>query len=150
MAPCMLGDCVTSLVLSRHSKNLKQRTNRCYSSVLLGKTKDSMPSKSKSELTQKTREERPQPFWAPSVYTFLSSPVSLPYVHCASQEGCWFCLRSSLQSLDLPCSIFMGFSLLCLIYVVLPTFWTPFSYSNYLSFWFWELPCLIVLNPYFA
>ena len=50
------GVCNFSSVLSHHSKNLKQRTNQCYSSVFLGKTKDSMPSGSEGELTQKTKK----------------------------------------------------------------------------------------------
>ena len=49
------GVCNFSSVLSHHSKNLKQWTNQCYSSVFLGKTKDSMPSGSEGELTQKTK-----------------------------------------------------------------------------------------------
>ena len=97
----VLGECVISSVLSCCSKNLKQWMNRCYSSVLLGKAKDSIPSRSEGGLTQKTREERPQSFQASSFYTFVSSPLGLPCVNWASQEGCLFSLRSSLWSSDL-------------------------------------------------
>ena len=65
-------------------------------------TLDSTPSRSEARPTQKTREERPQSFQASSFYTFVSSLLSLPYVNWASQEGCLFYLRSSLQSWDLP------------------------------------------------
>ena len=98
----VLGECVISSVLSCCSKNLKQWTNRCYSSVLLGKAKDSIHLRSEGGSTQKTREERPQSFQSSSFYTFVSSLLSLPYVNWAIQKGCLFYLRSSLQSWDLP------------------------------------------------
>ena len=64
-------------------------------------------------LTQKTwREERPpQPNFGSCFYMFFLFPLGLPYVNWAGQLGCLFYLRSSLQSSDLPCSIFMGFPL---------------------------------------
>ena len=42
-------------------------------------------------------------------------PLSLPYVNWASQEGCLFYLRSSLQSSDLPLFYFPGLSPFCLL-----------------------------------
>ena len=46
-------------------------------------------------------------------------PLGMPYVNWTSQECCLLYLRSSLQSSDLPltflCSIFMSFSLSCLL-----------------------------------
>ena len=63
----------------------------------------------------KRRENSPRPL-APLFTFFL--PLSL-YVNWASQECFLFYLRSSLQSSDLPltflCSIFMSFSLSCLL-----------------------------------
>ena len=47
---------------------------------------------------------------APLLYVFLL-PLGLPYVDWVSQECRLFYLRSSLRSLDVPCSIFVGFSL---------------------------------------
>ena len=82
----------------------------CRSSDLLGKTQDSTPSRSEGRLTQKTREERPQSFQASSLYTFVSSPLSLPYVNWAIQEGCLFYLRSSLWSSELPLFYCCGLS----------------------------------------
>ena len=40
------------------------------------------------------------PSWLPLFCTFVSSRLSLPYVNWPSQEGCFFHLRFSLQSLD--------------------------------------------------
>ena len=51
----LLVECAISSVLSCCSKNLKRWMNRCYSSVFLGKTKDSTSSRSEAGLTQKTR-----------------------------------------------------------------------------------------------
>ena len=48
-----------------------------------------------------------------------AQPPGLPYVTWASQECCLFCLKPSLRSsglsLTILCSIFMGFSLPCLL-----------------------------------
>ena len=53
----LLGECVISSVLSHRSKNLKQLTDQCHSSVLSGKTKDTTPSRSegRTTMTQKTK-----------------------------------------------------------------------------------------------
>ena len=51
----MSGECVISSVLSHQGKNLKQGMNQCYSSVLLGKTKDNIPSRSQGRRTRKTK-----------------------------------------------------------------------------------------------
>ena len=65
--------------------------------------------------TQKTqREEKHTPpppdldqFWLFFLYVFLL-PMSLSYINWASQEGCLFFLRSSLQSSDLSLFYFHG------------------------------------------
>ena len=57
-------------------------------------------------------------------------PLGLPYANWASQECCLLYLKSSLQSSDLPLFYFRGlFPSLSFSH-----FWTPFSYSNYLTF----------------
>ena len=66
----------------------------------------------------------------PVLYVFFSSPLSLPYVNCVSQEG--FCFTQGPHSgpWTFRCSIFLGFSLLSLLAT---PFWTPFSFSTYLT-----------------
>ena len=112
----MFGECVISSLLSCCSKNLKQQTDQCYSLVLLGKTKDSTPSRSERRPTQNTRrEENPAAqFWLLFLYVFFLIHLGLSYVNWASQECCLFYLRSSLQSLDFPlfyfCRLFPSLS----------------------------------------
>ena len=78
---------------------------------------------------------------------FVCSPLSLPYVNWASQEGCLLCLRFSLWFSDFLLFHFYGFfSFLC----VLPTtildsvfpFWLPNIWILNLFFWW------IWLNAY--
>ena len=110
MAPEMFGECVISSLLSCCSKNLKQQTDQCYSLVLLGKTKDSTPSRSEGGQTQKTKR-REVPIFLGFLFLYiclLPTEPALPCVNWASQEGCLFYLRSSLWSLDLPLFYFHG------------------------------------------
>ena len=51
------------LVLSHRNENLKQQTGRCYSSVLLGKTKDSTPARSEGGLTEKMKRKEASIFY---------------------------------------------------------------------------------------
>ena len=44
----------------------------------------------------------PRPSFGSSFYMFFLLPLGLPYGSWASQECCFFYLRSSLRSLDLP------------------------------------------------
>ena len=66
------------------------------------------------------------------LYVFL--PLGLPYANWASQKCCFFYLKSSLWSSDLPltflCSIFVGFSLPCLLATAILD---SVFYSNYLT-----------------
>ena len=84
-------------------------------------------------LTQKTwREESPPTQLWLHFYMFFLLPLVLPYVNWASQECCLFYLRSSLPSLDLPLSYFLRlFPSLSFSHC---HFWTPLSYSNYLTY----------------
>ena len=50
------------------------------------------------------------------LFMFFLLPLSLPYVKWARQEGCLFYLRFYTQTF--LCSIFMGFSLLCLLAIL--------------------------------
>ena len=65
--------------------------------------------------TQKTqREKSPEAqFWLLFLYVF-SPPLELPYVNWASQEGC-FTWGSHSSPYICLCSIFVDFSLLCLL-----------------------------------
>ena len=86
----------------------------CRSSDLLGKTKDNTPSKSEGRPTPKERTQSAQ---ASSFYTFVSSPLSLPYANWASQEGAVFISPEVLIPLhgfpSVP--LLRTFSFLCLL-----------------------------------
>ena len=90
--------------------------------------------------TEKPARERERTLWLLFLcvcvlfcFVFLY-PLGLPYANWA-QAGGLFYLKSSLWSSDLSltflCSIFVGFSLPCLLATTLGT---PFPYSNYLTF----------------
>ena len=110
-----------------------EMVDRCYSSVTAQfylANKNSIPSRHKGGLTPK---ERPQSILASSFYMFVSSPASsLPCTNWASKKGvCFFHLKFSLQSMDL---LLLHFCRLFSFFVLQPPpFWTPFSYSNYLT-----------------
>ena len=79
-------ECVIALVLSCHSKELKQQTSVTDPLKLsfICQAKDSTPSRHEGRLTP---EEKPQSVLAYSFYIFVSSPtLSLPYANWASQE----------------------------------------------------------------
>ena len=131
----MSGEFAVSSVLSRFNKNLKWltsiaalgRTNvialRWMSVTVFERTNVTaqcyLESKGKYILEgmracwpKRPEEKRgPQPNFDSSFYMFFLLPLGLPYVNWASQECCLFYPRPSLWSLDLPLSIFMGFSL---------------------------------------
>ena len=131
----MPGECVISLVLSHHNKNLKQRTLKpsvCHSSrtvlqlyvtvqfYLENKWKYILEAWGHADPKDvKRREERekertctcmgegpPGPL-APLFMCFFL-PLGLPYVVWASQECYLFYLRSSLWSSDPPLFYFHG------------------------------------------
>ena len=125
---------VTSLVLSHLNKNLKQRTLKppaCHSSQTVLQLLDRSVLQlcfTAQFYLENNRKIHPQGMRAcrpkdskrreslgplAPLFIFFSSPLGLPYVNWASQECCSFYLRFSLQSSDLPCSIFTGFSLPC-------------------------------------
>ena len=99
----MSGQFVISSVLSCHSKNLKQWMDWCYTSVgvRVGRLK-------------RSKEKPEAQFWFP-FYMFFLLPLNLSYVNWASQEGCLFHMRFSIGPWTFLCSIFEGFSLLCLL-----------------------------------
>ena len=130
-APSMSGECVISLVLSRHNKNLKQwtlkpsdrpclscRTDQCYSSLLqlsfIWKIRENTSSRREGMPTQRTqREERVSEREAPGPLAPLLcvSPSPGPAPCNLGEPGVLlFHLRPSLL-----CSIFAGFSLPCLL-----------------------------------
>ena len=122
------GKCVISLALSHHSKNLKWRTDPVFS--FIWQTQENTSSKHEGRLTQKAQRETPAQFWLLFLCAFLL-PLSLPFVNWGSQEGCLFYLRFLPQSSDLPLFYFCG--LFPSLFFYPPPFWTPFSYSNYLT-----------------
>ena len=78
-------------------------TASCYSSVLLRKQKKIYPWGVRGSRPRRLKEKRsPQLNFGSSFHRFFLLPLGLPYVNWASQECCWFYLRSSLLSSDLP------------------------------------------------
>ena len=120
----MSGEFVVSLVLSHHSKNLKWWMDQWYSSVLLGKQRKLYPWGMRVGRHAKRRENPMAQFWLLIFYVLL--PLSVACVNWASQESCLFHLRFSLWSLDLPLFYFHS--------LFPPPFWTPLSYSKYLTY----------------
>ena len=116
MTPYMSGEFVISSVLSRCSKNLKQRIDQCYSSVLFGKQRKIHPQGVRvgpyphlQPPPKRCEEKRgPRLNFGSSFYVIFLLPLSLLYVNWASQEGCLFHLRFSLWSSDLPLPYFCG------------------------------------------
>ena len=113
----LCGGCVCNFsVLSCHNKNLKRRTDQCYSSVLqlsfIWKVKENTSSRHDGGPTQKMRRGEKPPHlqlnFGPSFICFFLLSLSLPYVNWTSQEGCLFYLRLSLLSWDLPLFYFHG------------------------------------------
>ena len=119
------GECVISLVLSRHNKNLKRRMlkpSRQTMSKLLDRSVLQLRVTAQFYLENKGKYileawgqadpkgmKRSLQLNFGSSFCFFHLPLSLPYVNWASQEGYLFHLRSSLQSLDLPLFHFCGF-----------------------------------------
>ena len=136
------------------------QTNQCYSSILFRRQQENPSLKRQSMSTQRQEKkrmeecasarererenekerthtggrERERKHFGSSFYMFFSSPWACRIQIGFSQECCLFYLRASLWSSDLPltflCSIFTGFSFLIF---QPPPFWTPISYSNYLT-----------------
>ena len=112
--------------------------DQCYSSMLqlnfIQKVKENTSLRHEGMPTQKMqREERPlAQFWFFFLYVFFFLPLGLPCVNWASQECCLFYPRSSLGALRPFFVLFLrAFPFLI---IQPPPFWTPFSYSNYLTF----------------
>ena len=107
----LLGECVISLVLSNHNKNLKWWTSvsaPCCNSVFFKKVKKNTSLRHEGMLIQKTqRETRSPPNFGSFFYMFFPPPPGLPYINWASQECRLFYLRSFWPS-DLPLFYFHG------------------------------------------
>ena len=101
------GCFVISSVLSHCNKNLKRRTDQCYSPLL---QRFYLESKGKyilevwGQANPKATKRREAPFsiLAPLFMFFFLLPLGLQCVKWASQEGCLLYLRSSLWFSDLP------------------------------------------------
>ena len=74
----MLGECVISLVLSHHSKKLKQGMDQYYSYMLqlsfIWQAKENTSMSREGRLTQKMRREAPGSILAPLLILFFSPP----------------------------------------------------------------------------
>ena len=123
----VLGECVSSLVLSHHNENLKQLTSitalglvsvtalgqtsvtaLCYTSVLFRKPRKIYPWGVKACQPKRREEERETPGPLTPLFICFSPPPGLPDVSWASLECCLFCLRFSLWSSALPLFCFHG------------------------------------------
>ena len=93
------GECVISSVLSCCSKNLKWQTSVTVQIQLsfIWQAKEDTSPRCKGQPKGRQRLD-----FGSSFYIFCLLLLSLPCVNLASQEGCLFYLRSSLQSSDLP------------------------------------------------
>ena len=144
----MLGECVISSVLSRHSKNLKQQMDQHYSSVLLA-SKGKYILEAWAWANPKDSKRSPNPSRLPPFIHL--SPVLWACLMQIGLTGRAVCFPWGPQSgpRTFLCSICVGFPLLCLLAT---TILDSFSYSNYLtdpcnqsySFsnshgWMWEL-----------
>ena len=118
-------ECIISLVLRHRDKNLKGRTDQCYSPqlhqcyspwtdqcyslVLLRKERKTHSRGMRACWPKRREEERgPWPNFGSSFYMLFLLPLGLPYVNWASQECSLFYLRCSLWSSDLPLFYFHG------------------------------------------
>ena len=110
------GEYVISSVLSHHSKNWKWWMDQCYSSVLqlncIWNTKENTSLRHERRLTQKKRREERETeglnFWLFFLCIFSPHPeltLCKLGAHLRFPSGPWTFL----------CSIFMGFSFLCLL-----------------------------------
>ena len=109
IAPDMSGECVVSLVLSRHSKDLKCWTNVTSQLQLsfIWQAKDSTLLRHKGGPTPK---ERSQSVLASFFYTFVSSPswACTMQLGLAKKGVCLFHLKFSLLSVDFLLFHFQG------------------------------------------
>ena len=89
-------------------QKLEVMDRQCYSSVIFRKQKKIPPISVR--VGGSKREEKPQAQFLALLFMFCLLPLSLLYVNWATQEGCFFYLRSSLWSSDLPLFYFQGLS----------------------------------------
>ena len=111
----MLEEFVTSSLLLATAKIWRNGwtsvTAPCYSSVLFSKQREIHPWGMRMGRPKRLEEKRnPWLNFGSSFYLLFLLPLSLPYVNLASQE---ICSHSSPQTF--LCSIFVGFSLHCLL-----------------------------------
>ena len=102
-----IRECVIFLVLSCHSKNLKQQTSVTDQLQLSFIWQAKENTFSRHEGNTKEVKRREAQFCLLCLYAF-SPPLSLPYVKWASQEVFLLHLMFSIQSSDLPLFYFHG------------------------------------------
>ena len=103
---------VISSVPSHHSKDLKLWTSVTAQLKLsfIWQAKENTSLRHEGRQTQKKRGS----ILSPLFICFFLLPLNVPCVSWASQEGCWFHLRFSLQSSDFLLFHFCGFFFLSL------------------------------------
>ena len=127
----MSGGSVISSVLSRCRKKFKRR-NWCHSSVPLGKTKDSTPSRRWADPKTKRRAVPILPGFL-LLYTCLLPRE--PALSKLGEPGGLFVLPEVLTPVLGPSFVLFSRAFPFFVFQP-PPFWTPFSYSNYLTLMF--------------
>ena len=129
---CLSGEFVISSVLSRRDKNLKQRMDQCYSSVLFKKERKIHNWDVRACWPKRLKEKRgTQPNFRSSFYVF--SPPPGPALCKRGKSEVQFVLPEVLTSVLRPLFVLFFQAFPFLVFQT-PPFWTPFFYSNYLTF----------------
>ena len=87
------------------SKRWTRITTTCYSSVLFGQQRKIHPQVVRAGWPKRWEEKHLAQFWLLFLFylfIYFLLPLNLPCVNWASQEGCLFYLRPSLQSSNIP------------------------------------------------
>ena len=113
IAPDRSSECVISMVLSLYSKNLKWRTSviALLQLSFIWQAKKIHPQDMKVSRPKRREGLNLGAFY----YMIFLFPLSLPYVNWASQKGVCVTWGSHSSPQTFLCSIFAGFSLLCLL-----------------------------------
>ena len=132
MAPYMSGEFLFSPVLSHCSKNLKRQTDWYYSSVLFGKQRKIHPRGMGAGWPQSKEKRSPQFSFGSSFYMFFFFPSSwaCPVSIRLARRAVCFTWGSYSGPGTFLCSIFMGFSFLCLLAATILESFFLFYLSN--------------------
>ena len=117
--PTVGGVCNCS-ALSHRNKNLKWRTDQCYSSpsyssVFFRKQRKIHHQDVRAGWPKRCKEQRSPWSSVGSSFFVFSPPLRLSYVTWASRRAVCFTRGSHSSPQTFLCSVFAGFSLLCLL-----------------------------------